>query len=285
MPTLTLSQPSGELRIHMIEAGPADGALVVLLHGFPEASFAWRALMGALAEAGFRVVALDQRGYGLSDKPRGVDAYRLDRLADDVAGLIAALGAERAQIVGHDWGGAVGWWLATRRPERILRMAILNAPHPAIWRDAMANDPEQRRRSRYVQLLRVPWLPELLIRAGRYKGLEQAVSNGARPPDAASLIRYREAWTQPGALTAMINWYRALFRQDLPIPSAGAIDIPTLLIWGDRDPFGTRALATRSAALGRDVTVEHWPDGTHWTLHDEPERLALRLKDFLDRDH
>jgi len=119
------------LRLHIVAAGPTDGPVVVLLHGFPEFWYGWRHQIGALSEAGLRVVAPDQRGYNLSDKPLGIAAYRLDRLAEDVVGLAAALGRERFAVVGHDWGGVVAWHLAARFPERVTRAAILNAPHPA----------------------------------------------------------------------------------------------------------------------------------------------------------
>src|SRR5215469_10770154 len=153
------------------EAGPADGPLVVLLHGFPEFWYGWRHQIMPLARAGFRVVALDQRGYDESDKPRGVDAYDLDRLAEDVAGLADTLGCERFAIAGHDWGASVGWWTARNFPARVERLAVLNAPHPAVWQDAMLNNPEQKKLSRYVGLIGIPILPELIIRLGGYRAL------------------------------------------------------------------------------------------------------------------
>lgn len=272
--------------LNVAEAGRPHGPLVILLHGFPEFWFEWRDLIAPLAEAGFHVVAPDQRGYNLSDRPRGVDSYRLDSLAEDVVGLAAALGRERFQLVGHDWGGAVAWWVATQHPDRVRRMAILNAAHPAIWFDAMANDPEQVRRSRYVRLMRIPRLPEAMIRLGGYRGLAAAFSDCIRPEAYGSdeLDRYFEAWRRPGAITAMLNWYRALFRQPLPCPAPLSLTPPTLLIWGDRDRFGAAGLAERSAALAADIKVEHWPDATHWTPHDAPDRLRARLLAFLDSE-
>jgi epoxide hydrolase 4 len=157
--------------LHFVQAGPADGRLLFLLHGFPEFWFGWREFIEPLAQAGFRVVAPDQRGYNLSGKPEGVDAYRLDRLADDIFDLADALGGQTFQVIGHDWGASVGWWMATRRPSRLRRMVALSAPHPAVWRRAMTEDRQQRKKSRYVQMLRLPWLPELLIKAGGYSGL------------------------------------------------------------------------------------------------------------------
>lgn len=271
------------IELHVAEAGPADGPLVVLLHGFPEFWFEWRELIGPLAQAGFRVAAPDQRGYNLSAKPKGVAGYRLDALATDIFALASALGHNRFSLVGHDWGASVAWWMATTGPERLDRLAIMNAPHPAIWRASMSSDPAQRKKSRYVQMLRTPVLPQLMVRAGGYKGLADAFKTSVRQeafgPDA--LAAYQRAWRQPGALTAMINWYRALFLQDLPVPTGGSLKIPTLVLWGDQDPFAEPTLAEASAALCADARVTHFPAAGHWLPHDEPEAVARELISFL----
>jgi pimeloyl-ACP methyl ester carboxylesterase len=271
--------------LHVAQAGPDDGPLVILLHGFPEFWFGWRDQIGPLAAAGYRVLVPDQRGYDLSGKPKGVDAYRLDVLADDIFALADACGRERFSVVGHDWGAAVAWWMATRRPERLERLVCLNAPHPAIWRREMTEDPVQRRKSRYVQMLRIPVLPELLVRAGNYRGLSDAFGSSIRPdafrPEA--MARYREAWARPGALTATLNWYRALFRQPLPVPAAGSIPTPTLVIWGDQDAFAEPGLAESSAELCADAQVLHLPEASHWVVHDRPDDVRDALLAFLKR--
>jgi len=274
---------AGDLTFNLVEAGPAEGPLIMLLHGFPEFWLAWREIIAPLAQSGFRVVAPDQRGYGLSDKPRGVDAYRLDRLADDVVAIARAVGHERFHLVGHDWGGSVGWWLATRRPAHVAKMVIANAAHPAVWRAAMKDDRDQRRRSGYVRVLRMPWLPEAMIRLGGYRSLEAAFGDVGRSDafDRSTMGRYRAAWRQPGALRSMLNWYRALFRQPLPMPPPASIPVPTLLIWGDRDRFAVPGLADRSASLCRSVTIEHWPDATHWTPHGDPDRFLRAVLAFV----
>jgi pimeloyl-ACP methyl ester carboxylesterase len=273
----------GGLRLHVAEAGPADGPLVILLHGFPEFWFGWRAQIPALAAAGFRVIAPDQRGYNLSDKPAGAAAYRLDLLARDVFGLADAYGRSNFSLVGHDWGAAVAWWATTLRPERVERLAILNAPHPALWRRAMLEDPVQRAKSRYVQMLRMPWLPELMLRAGGYRGLSQALEGAARPEafGKGELAQYREAWSRNGALTGALNWYRALFMQPLPVPAAGSLPMPTLVLWGDRDAYAEPRLAEESAALCATATVRHFPEATHWLAHDEAEAVSQALAAFL----
>src|SRR5258706_15116171 len=146
------SRNCGEVSLHVAEAGPEDGAPVILLHGFPEYWFGWRHQIDALAQAGHRVIAPDQRGYNLSDKPKGVAEFDLDRLAGDVIGLANALGADQFSVVGHDWGAAVAWWIAELFSERVRRLVIMNAPHPALWPSAMDPGPEQRQLSPYVRL-------------------------------------------------------------------------------------------------------------------------------------
>lgn len=273
----------GPVTLHVVEAGPVDGPLVILLHGFPEFWFGWRSQIAALADAGFRVVAPDQRGYNTSGKPRGAAAYVLDTLADDIFALADALGRERFSVVGHDWGASVAWWMAGRKPARLDHLAILNAPHPAIWRRAITRDPAQRKKSRYVQALRLRWLPEWLMRRDNYAALAKAFVGAARPEafDADAMAAYRAAWAQPGALTGAVNWYRALFLQDLPVPPPGSLRTPTLILWGDRDPFAGPELAEVSAQLCSDVRVQHLADATHWTVHDNPSEVSAALIGFL----
>ena len=274
---------TGEVTLNVALSGPENGPPVILLHGFPEFWFGWRAQIGPLAAAGYRVIAPDQRGYNLSDKPRGARAYRLDSLAGDVLALASALGVDRFSLVGHDWGASVAWWLATIAPERIERLAILNAPHPAIWLREMTEDPEQRKKSAYVRMLRIPLLPELMVRASGYKGLTDAFATATRSEafDAGALARYRAAWTQPGALTATLNWYRALFLQSLPVPPPGSLKPPTLVLWGDQDAFARPELAEMSAALCARSAVRHFPSASHWLAHDEPKAVTAGLLDFL----
>jgi pimeloyl-ACP methyl ester carboxylesterase len=269
------------MRLHIAEAGPADGPPVILLHGFPEFWFGWRHQIHALADAGYHIIVPDQRGYNLSDKPAGVRSYDLDRLAADVIGLANAFNATQFSIVGHDWGAGVGWWVAEQHPDRLQRLAVLNAPHPAIWRTAMDHDPEQRRLSRYVRLLGVRVLPEMLIRAGRFKGLEVPLRDSTRGLPAEELARYREAWKQPGALTAMINWYRAILMRTFVSPIAKTVQVPTQLIWGAKDKYAAAHLMEASLALCRSGNLTVLPGATHWVQHDESKTVNEILLDFL----
>jgi len=279
----TRTVTAGGLAFHLAEAGPPNGPPVILLHGFPEFWLEWRDLMGPLAEAGFRVIAPDQRGYNLSAKPPRVDDYRLDLLAGDVFALADALGIDRFSVVAHDWGAAVAWWMATIKPARLTRMAVMNAPHPGVWREAMDRDPAQRKKSRYVRMLQTPFLPELSVRAGGYKSLVSGLRSGKRPDSFPPevIAKYQAAWRRPGALTGMLNWYRALFRQDLPVPPPRSIPTPTLVLWGEQDAFAETSLADLSAALCADVRQARFADASHWLPHDEPEAVATCLLEFL----
>lgn len=269
--------------LHVVQAGPLDGPLVILLHGFPEFWLEWRDYFAPLAQAGFRVVAPDQRGYNLSSKPQGVAAYRLDLLADDIFALADKLGRKTFRVVGHDWGSAVAWWMATRNPSRLERLVTMDAPHPAVWMSAVRQDSEQRRKSWYVQALRIPWLPEFLIRLGGYSGLTKALTNAARK-DAFTpevLKQYKAAWQQPGALTAMINWYRAVTSDELAMPVPKSLTVPTLILWGDKDIYVGPKLAEACAALCANVRVVHFPQSGHWLPHDEREAVIGQLLEFL----
>jgi pimeloyl-ACP methyl ester carboxylesterase len=267
--------------LHVAEAGPENGPPVILLHGFPEFWFGWRYQIGALAAAGYHVIAPDQRGYNLSDKPQGVANYDVDRLAADVVALASHYTDAPIRLVGHDWGAVAAWWTATRHPETIAKLAVLNCPHPAVWRDAMDNDPVQRRASWYVRAFRIPWLPEFLLGSRNFDGLIQALRQSRAPLSDADAARYREAWRQPGALTAMINWYRAILRRTFTPLTPGSIRVPVQIVWGRQDPYALAALAEASKALCADARLSYLPDATHWVAHDEPERVNAILLDFL----
>jgi pimeloyl-ACP methyl ester carboxylesterase len=254
---------------------------VILLHGFPEFWFGWRHQIDALANAGFRVLVPDQRGYNLSDKPKGIAAYDIDRLAADIIGLADAAGAKRFFLVGHDWGAIVAWWIAQHHPDRLIKLVAMDAPHPAVWRNAMENNPAQRRLSWYVRAFAVPFLPELMLRSRDYAGLADALKDSTRPLPDADLAAYRAAWAMPGALTSMINWYRAILRRRLVPPPPASIAVPAHVIWGAKDKYGLTALAEASAALCRDNALTILPDATHWVQHDVPERVNEILLDFL----
>jgi pimeloyl-ACP methyl ester carboxylesterase len=269
-----------EVRIHYVDAG--SGPLVVLLHGFPEFWFTWRLLIPALAEAGFHVVAPDLRGYNSSSKPHGVRAYGIRSLVADVSGLIASLGHERAHVIGHDWGAGIAWSFAMQHPEQLARLAVLNGPHPERLLRGMRN-PAQLAKSWYMFYFQLPWLPEALIRKDDYAFLLDALRDepsrkGAY--DARDLARYLESFRQPGALEAMLNYYRAMFRPGTRLPMR-TVDAQTLVLWGEQDPHLARELAQPERSLVPNARVEYLPDATHWVQHDSPERVSELLIQFL----
>jgi pimeloyl-ACP methyl ester carboxylesterase len=270
------------VRLHAVEAGPEDGPLLLLLHGFPEFWYGWRRQIGPLAAAGFRVLAPDQRGYNHSDKPRRVSAYGLDTLVADVMGLIDAAGAEKAFLAGHDWGGAVAWWAGVTHPERIERLALLNIPHPRVMRRTLLRSAEQRRKSSYMFFFQLPGLPERAFSKDGFAFAEKALRRSSRPGTFTDedLARYREAWGQPGAPRAMIHWYRAALRTQPRRPESPRVRVPALLIWGARDRFLGQEMAQPSVDLCDDGRLELIPEATHWVQHEEPERVNRLLLGF-----
>ncbi len=267
--------------LHVAEAGPEDGPLVILLHGFPEFWFGWRHQIGPLAQAGYRVVVPDQRGYNLSDKPSGIANYDIDVLADDVVALAAHYTREPFHLVGHDWGAVAAWWTVTRAPNKVRKLAALNCPHPAVWRETMARNPQQMLASWYVLAFQIPHLPETLMRARNYAALEAALREAKAPASEDEIARYREAWGQAGAHTAMINWYRAIFRRRFAPIAPGSIQVPVRIIWGQQDRYALPALADASKALCANAELIFLPEATHWVAQDDPNRVNALLLDFL----
>lgn len=244
-------------------------------------SYAWRRQLGPLAAAGYRAVAVDQRGYGLSSMPERVADYAAGLLAQDIVEIAAALGHDSFSVVGHDWGGIVAWRLATEQPERIRRAAILNAPHPSTLMQHVLYNPSQAVKSAYIGLFQLPWLPEAVLRAGNFELLQRALTQTSRSGvfSDAELAVYREAWSQEGALTAMLNWYRAMSMA--PSLADRRVTVPLRLIWGDRDSALNAALADDALALCDRGEVFHLPEATHWLHHEEVEQVNALLLEFL----
>jgi epoxide hydrolase 4 len=274
------AEVGGGLRLHYVEAG--TGPLLVLLHGFPEFWYSWRRQIPALAAAGFHVVAPDMRGYNLSDKPVGWRAYDLEELAGDIAGLIRHFGDEPANVAGHDWGAVVAYGVAMNHPELVRRLAILNVPHPERMLQGFRTL-RQLRKSWYMFFFQIPGLPEALVRRDGFAFAKRSLrADSPQSFSDADLERYVEAWSQPGALTGMIDYYRAALRQSpgsalrrlRPIPA------PTLVIWGERDRHLGAELAEPLPQWVPDLRVERLPNATHWVQHEEPERVNALLAEF-----
>jgi pimeloyl-ACP methyl ester carboxylesterase len=234
-----------------------------------------------LTDAGFRVLVPDQRGYHLSDKPEGRRAYDLDTLAKDVVGLADALGRGTFSVIGHDWGGLVAWWTASRYPDRVAKLVVLNAPHPSVAGSYMRSHPSQMLRSLYVGFFQIPRLPEAMLSANGYRSLKDALVRTSRRGTFSDgdVARYEKAWSQPGALTAMLNWYRALpLKPGMP---DSTVRSPTLVIWGTRDRFLEKGLAEASLSLCETGDVRWIENATHWVQHEEPDAVNAALVGFL----
>jgi pimeloyl-ACP methyl ester carboxylesterase len=248
---------------------------VVLLHGFPEFWYSWRHQIEPIADAGYRVVAPDMRGYNLSSRPQGWRDYDLQLLAGDIAGLIRGLGEDGAYLAGHDWGAAVAYGVAMYHPELIRRLAILNVPHPVRMLEGFRTL-KQLRKSWYMFFFQIPRLPERLIARDDFSFAKRSLRSDSKEAFTdEDLDRYVEAWSKPGALTGMINYYRAALRRSPRNAEArlAPIECPTLVIWGMRDRHLGSELADPPRKWVPNVRLEQIEDATHWVQHDAPERV------------
>jgi len=261
------------VRLHYVEAG--SGPLVLLLHGFPEFWYSWRHQIEPLAAAGFRVVAPDMRGYNTSSRPRPWRQYELELLAADIAGLVGALGEQQCFLAGHDWGAAVAYGVAMYQPQVVRRLAILNVPHPVRMLEGFRTL-RQLRKSWYMFFFQIPRLPEFLIGRDDFSFAKRSLrADSKKAFTDEDLERYVEAWSQPGALTGMINYYRAALRRSPRSAESRLrpIECETLVIWGMRDRHLGSELAEPPRKWVPHVRVERIEDATHWVQHDAPERV------------
>lgn len=274
---------TNSVRLHVVQAGPKSGTPVLLLHGFPENWRCWIRQLPALAQAGCRVIIPDQRGYHLSDKPEGIKNYRIDELRNDVLGLIDALEYEKVNLVGHDWGAAVAWSLGIQHPERLHRLGVLNVPHPAVMTRFLRRDLEQLRRSWYIFFFQLPWIPEAVLRAQGWRRMIRALrdSGKANTFTDEDIERYQESWSQPGAITAMINWYRAAARYQIQTSEDTCVKVPTLLLWGMKDFALSHRMARPSIDYCKEGRLLFFPEATHWIQRDEAEEVNRHLLEFM----
>ncbi len=266
------------VRLHVVEAGPPGGELVVLLHGFPEFWWSWRRQIQAFSDAGYRVLAPDMRGYGQSDKPRRVKSYALHELARDVAELIAAAGRERAVVVGHDWGAMVAWEVAMRHPERVLKLGILNVPHPRRMLTGLLTL-RQLKKSWYIFFFQLPFLPEHILEKNDFEGLRRMFTSEGFTED--EVDSYVDAFRYEGALHSALGYYRAAFRRTftLRLGKPEVIRVPVLVIWGRQDRVLGVELAEPPKELVPNARVEYL-DASHWVQHDQPARVSELLLAF-----
>jgi pimeloyl-ACP methyl ester carboxylesterase len=284
-------EASPGVRLHYASCGDPAKPLMLLLHGFPEFWGAWREIMPALAKR-HHVVAPDLRGYNLSDKPPEVSDYRAPLLVADVVGLVRALGYEHCVLVAHDWGGAVAWAVSIAHPELVQRLVIVNAPHPVLFARALANDSAQQAASQYMNWLRKPGSEDRLAE-NDYVRIEGMLlkSGGEAWLKGATRDAYRSAWRQPGALAASVNWYRAspLRPPSADDPGSGTlqldasafvVQVPTLVLWGERDPALLPVLLEGLDLFVPVLEVVRLADATHWVVHEHPERVVAEIERF-----
>lgn len=284
--------PTNGLKLHCASCGELGRPLVILLHGFPECWFAWEAQLLDLGRD-FFVLAPDLRGFNLSDKPTDVRDYRAGRVARDIAGLADAFGHKRFFLVGHDWGGAIAYTVTLAYPERVARLALLNAVHPAVFARELRESEDQARASNYISLFRQPHAAQVLAQDD-FAYLTGMFEDEGRTPawrDGATLERYKAAWAEPGAIDGGLNYYRASPLHPLadddashaaPLPddddSATRVKVATLVLWGMRDRFLLPGCLRGLERYVPDLRIERFPKATHWIAHEEPESVSRLLR-------
>jgi len=271
------------LTFEVAQAGEGP-RLALLLHGFPELHYSWRHQIPALAEMGYRVWAPNLRGYGGSDRPAGIDAYRMNTLVQDVAGLIDASGASEVTLIAHDWGALIAWHFAIKRIRPLKRLVILNVPHPKCAQRELRKW-RQLRKSWYIFFFQIPRLPERMLSRAKAQPVVEvfrgSAINKAGFTDEA-LEPYREAALRPGALTAMVNYYRALVKTpDARDIGDGLVQIPTLVLWGEQDVALGIHLLDGMEAYVSDLTIKRFPNASHWVQQDVPDDVNAELKHWL----
>jgi pimeloyl-ACP methyl ester carboxylesterase len=268
--------------LHVVERGSRSQPVIIFLHGFPEFWYGWHHQLDYFAAKGYRVLAPDQRGYNLSSKPTSVKDYRVSELVKDIAALIEATGEKQVYLVGHDWGAAVAWAMAYQYPQLITRLVIINVPHPKVFFNTLMSDVGQMMRSWYIGFFQIPRLPEKIIGLTQYQMLQNSMEKSAYPGTQADLQRYRQAWQQKNALRSMINWYRAAIRYRNPAATfTHKIDIPTLILWGEKDKFLKKKMAKQSLQYCRNGKLYYIPDATHWVHHEKSTLVNELIEEFI----
>lgn len=277
------------IKLHYVAQG--EGPVILFVHGFPEFWYGWSEQLDALSKS-YRVVAVDMRGYNLSDKPAAVEAYRSTPIVEDLRQLIDHLGGP-VRVVAHDWGGAMVWDFAIRHPQYLTQLVIINAPHPVVLLRELRNNPAQRAALDYFLLFRSDKAERVLSDAN-YARLQRMFDSwdvGGHPVTPEKRQAYIEAWSQPGALTGSLNWYRAT-RLSPPAPGESNVDsfeldadrhvvrVPTMVIWGEQDIALLPCLLDGLEQVVPDLRVERLPHGSHWVHHEYPEQVNALLEDF-----
>lgn len=272
------------IHLNVLEAGDPKGEPILFLHGFPEFAAAWRSQIEFFAGLGYFVLAPDQRGYNTSDKPRGIWSYRLDKLAADILGILEAKGIQKVNLVAHDWGAGVAYMFANLYGDRLKKLVILNLPHPVVMRDFLLKNHEQRKKSYYIFWFQLPFVAIWAMKANNFQRLWDQLEKTSVPGTFSEQDRgkYVEAWSKPRALSAMVNWYRAAILMPPKIPKDIRIHVPTMLLWGEKDPYLGQAMGKATMPLIDDGTWKSFPDLTHWLAHEKPDMISREIQMFLE---
>tara|TARA_R110002072_G_scaffold97528_2_gene214454 strand:+ start:8752 stop:9738 length:987 start_codon:yes stop_codon:yes gene_type:complete len=271
----------GDISLNVVFAGPENGKPVILLHGYPEFWYAWRGPMVALAQAGYRVIIPDQRGYNDSDKPSDYKDYTLDKLAGDIAGLINKLGYDKACLAGHDFGGLVAWWTLILHPEMIEKFVIINKPHPKAYIHYRG---EGEKVSWYRTFLRIPIIPGYIGRLGNWFLLVKNLRSTSLPatfPD-KQINLFRSAWATNGAINSMGAWYRANANFELDVDMN--ISVPGLFIAAPNDSFSPQGMGQLSLAFLANGELLELDEGSHWVIQEKPQFIGQTLVDYFNLD-
>jgi epoxide hydrolase 4 len=281
------------VRLHYVSAG--RGKLIMFVHGFPEFWYEWEK---QLIEFGreYQAVAPDMRGYNLSSKPADIENYHVNDIIDDLRALAEHLGHQKFIMVAHDWGGAIAWAAAMRHPEMMEKLVIINSPHPAVFARELLNNPDQQKASQYMLMLRSAEAERVLSENNFARLMDVLVQFGSKwEMSEETRLKYIEAWSQPGALTGSLNYYRAsplypptskddeaLIGGILNLPrEILAVKVPTLVIWGEEDQALLTGNLSGLEEYIEDLTVKRIPDGTHWVIHEQPELVNTFIRDFI----
>ena len=272
---------SNGIRLHYVTQG--EGKLILFLHGFPEFWYSWRHQISEFGQD-YKVVALDLRGYNNSEKPQAVKAYTITELVKDVEGVIRGLGYDRCILVGHDWGGMIAWNFAYAYPQMPEKLIVLNLPHPAQFVRALRSNYRQMLRSWYILFFQLPLVPEFLGKANDYRAIASVFTNTSIDKTAFTpedLKAYKQATAQPGALTAMLNYYRSNFLGLFQKQEWEVLQVPTLMIWGENDRALGKELTYNTQEYVRDLQICYIPNCSHWVQQEQPELVNQYMRDFL----
>ncbi|MCT7975765.1 alpha/beta fold hydrolase [Laspinema olomoucense] len=269
------------ITLHYVTQG--EGPLMLMLHGFPEFWYSWRHQIPEFAQD-YKVVAVDMRGYNDSDKPQDLSAYQIQELIQDIEGIITGLGYESCVLVGHDWGGAIAWYFAYSYPQLVQKLIVLNIPHPAKFGEGLRSNPQQVFKSSYAFFFQLPLVPELLIQFNDYQAIETAFQSMAVNKNAfspADITAYKNAAAKPGALTAMLNYYRKTLWELVSDKEWNLLEVPTLMIWGEDDTALGKELTYGTESYVRNLQIRYIPNCSHWVQQEQPERVNQYMRAFL----